>query len=674
MTILEEQHQIAFSNLTTPVWIYDTLNDKVWWANDSALKLWEAETLEELCQRDFSVDMSDAMKLLLVNYLDDFQIGHKHSQWWTLRPKGKAKKIYAHFSGIRLKGGRMAMLCEAAIDDLAMGTEFCLSSGNSMASLYNTDMRLQSCNQTFRELYGEQIDKFSQLFSDQNSADKLIRQLDHISLLESELELPTPNGLQWYRLEMRYIRNQGEQQILLTQQNISRRKEQELKNQHLAHYDVLTGLLNRYGLLTKLEELIQVGQPVAILYLDLDGFKLVNDNYGHSTGDQLLKKVGNRLQQVAPEALAISRLGGDEFVLVLTAPPTDNYLGQRAGQIINQLSDSYTLKGLHDIRLSASIGIASFPNDSDTVESLLMHADTAMYHAKDSGRKTFAHFTPSMAVKVQRKHEIKQQLQHGLERNEFSLRYQPVIDIRNNQLVGFEALLRWHNASLGPVGPEEFIPIAEETGVINSLGAWILNEACCQVGSWRRKYCFDFNLSVNLSTIQLHDTNFIPIINSALKQSGLPVEKLVLEITETKLMHNIDEAAQLLVEATLLGLHIAIDDFGTGYSSLSYLHKLPITCLKIDRSFISDINQGSLPIIRTTMALTEQLGMKTIAEGVEDMDQLEQLRELNCIFVQGYLFSQPMYAGELEAVKFRLDTPAGEIRARSLAPELTTIR
>jgi diguanylate cyclase (GGDEF)-like protein len=380
-------------------------------------------------------------------------------------------------------------------------------------------------------------------------------------------------------------------------------------------------------------------------HLDLDQFKAVNDTFGHHSGDVLLKIVADRLRALVRETDTIARTGGDEFVIVQAAidDPTDaTSLAQR---IIAEITAPYDL-GDHQATIGTSIGIAVSPNDGSTPDKLLRNADLALYRAKGDGRGTFRFFEPAMDDQMQARRILEQDLRKALGCGEFELYYQPVVNLESNEISGFEALIRWNHPKSGLISPATFIPLAEEIGFIVPLGEWVIREACLTASRWPEH----LHVAVNISAAQFRHPGLMQVIVSALATSGLQPARLELEITESVLLQDTDTTLALLHQLRSLGIRIAMDDFGTGYSSLTYLQCFPFDKIKIDRSFVKDIteNVGSLNIVRAVAALASGLGMAATAEGVETREQLERITQEGCTEMQGYFFSRPLPARDVE--------------------------
>ena len=445
-----------------------------------------------------------------------------------------------------------------------------------------------------------------------------------------------------------------------THEDITEQRQAEIKIEHMAHHDALTDLANRVLLSQRLEQALHrfgSDKMIAVHHLDLDQFKAVNDTFGHLSGDQLLKIVAGRLRALARESDTIARTGGDEFVIVqapITDPTDATSLAQR---IIAEISAPYDLDD-HQATIGTSIGIAVSPNDGSTPDKLLRNADLALYRAKGDGRGTFRFFEPAMDEQMQARRVMEQDLRKALGCGEFELYYQPVVNLESSEISGFEALIRWNHPKSGLVSPATFIPLAEEIGFIVPLGEWVIREACLTASRWPDH----LHVAVNISAAQFRHPGLMQVIVGALAASGLQPARLEIEITESVLLQDTDATLALLHQLRALGIRIAMDDFGTGYSSLTYLQCFPFDKIKIDRSFVKDIteNVGSLNIVRAVAALASGMGMAATAEGVETREQLERITQEGCTEMQGYFFSRPLPARDIERLFMSRRRPEGE--------------
>ena len=441
---------------------------------------------------------------------------------------------------------------------------------------------------------------------------------------------------------------------LIKSQDASRKRAEE-RLSYLAHHDALTNLPNRMLFIDRLGQALSRApwhkRLAAVLFLDLDHFKRINDTLGHTMGDLLLKEVAKRLAQCSRQGDTVARMGGDEFTIILADIAHAQDVPKVAQKIIDIFSKRFVV-GDHEIFITTSVGISLYPDDGEDPEALLKNADAAMYRAKEIGRNTYQYFSIDMNTKASERLALETDLRHALEREEFLVHYQPQVDLNTGQIIGMEALVRWQHPDLGLVPPAKFIPLAEDTGLIAPIGEWVLRTACAQNKAWQTAGLPPIRVGVNLSARQFQCQNLVEMIVRILKETGLDPTYLELELTESVLMQNTEAIIATLCELDAMGINISIDDFGTGYSSLSYLKRFPINRLKIDQSFVRDIttDPDDAAIVTAIITLAHSLKLKVIAEAVETEEQLAFLRSLNCDEMQGYLFSRPLPMDE--ATKF----------------------
>lgn len=428
--------------------------------------------------------------------------------------------------------------------------------------------------------------------------------------------------------------------------DITEQKKAEREIYRLAHYDQLTGKPNRFLLRDRLHQNIaqgdREGHKVAVLFLDLDRFKWVNDTLGHHAGDKLLKVVAERLEGCVREVDTVARIGGDEFVVVLYGITSSESAATFARRFIEQLSRPSRIEG-REIINTASIGISIYPDDGQDVDSLLRKADTAMYAAKEFGCGTFQFFSSDMAERAKEKLTIGNSLRQALYGEDITLNYQPQVDLQQNRITGFEALLRWNSPTLGQVSPTRFIPVAEETGLILPLGEWVLRTACAQAVAWRKAGMPPLRMAVNISARQFARPDFIDMVESILAETGFDPRCLEIELTESTVMSHMQDAIATLTDLKVRNINLAIDDFGTGFSSLVYLKDFPFDRIKIAQEFVRDLSMtpDNKAIVAAIIAMSKTLNLHVIAEGVEKLDQLKFLQEQRCQEVQGFYFSRP---------------------------------
>ncbi len=521
--------------------------------------------------------------------------------------------------------------------------------------MLDEQFRLTDSNSAFHEMTGlsrEQLqgqNLLERLWSPLNPPglkEDLFQHLEAMQRWQGECITSTgPDRRLWLGITVTPVEDHhGTRHYLLAMENITERKAYEEQLIHQANYDDLTGLPNRVLGMDRLARAIQRdqrrGNKTVLMFLDLDHFKAINDTLGHRTGDRLLIEAAGRLTACIREEDTVARLGGDEFLVILSGAHDPATMEAVANKILQQLEQPFYLDG-RELRVGVSIGIAVAPDDSADPETLLRFADTAMYQAKQEGRHRFHYYTPAMNRAAFERLRIDQALHKALEADEFSLYMQPIVQARNGTIAGAEALIRWSAGELGPISPDTFIPIAEENGLIVPIGRWVLFRACHQAMAWKHNGF----VSINVAYQQFRDSQFISDVREALEITGLPAERLHLEITERVLMLDEERLAQQIQALHKLGVRFSIDDFGTGYSSLSYLCRFPCHTLKIDRSFVQTINQGKRDanaVIKAIINMGHALGLEIVAEGVENDTQVQFLRQYGCDLLQGYLYARPM--------------------------------
>ncbi|MDB5924374.1 MAG: hypothetical protein JWN13_3310 [Betaproteobacteria bacterium] len=435
------------------------------------------------------------------------------------------------------------------------------------------------------------------------------------------------------------------------QYSIERKRYQE-ELEHHANYDALTGLPNRNLLHDRLKQAVFAQRnvhPVAVVFLDLDHFKIINEGLGHSQGDKLLATIAERLHATVRDGDTVARLGGDEFVLILNDQTKEDVIFRAMQRILGKVSEPMTI-GDQELCITCSAGVSIYPQDGADVDTLLKNADAAMYRAKERGRNTFQFYTSEMNALVNERLALEHSLRRALERNELLLHYQPKVELATGRIVGAEALVRWQHPQWGLVFPDRFIPIAEETGLIVPIGEWVLRQACMQNRTWHDAGLAPVTVSVNVSARQFTQENFVNTVRQILSETGLNPRHLEMELTESMVMHDVEAAIAILQGLKSLGVRLSVDDFGTGHSSLSYLRRLPIDTLKIDKSFVNRIgakNDGDDGLLaQAIISLGHTLKLRVVAEGVETEAQLKFLTAHRCDEVQGYYFSKPIPAAE----------------------------
>jgi diguanylate cyclase (GGDEF)-like protein len=477
---------------------------------------------------------------------------------------------------------------------------------------------------------------------------------DFQEFFRHEFTVPSMHEKKWYCAEITRFRHEGAVHIVVNHRDITTFKQAEREIEWLAYHDTLTGLPNRHLFDDRLEQSLAKADRnngnVALLFFDLDSFKAINDTLGHSCGDMLLKAVAERLAHRIRKSDTLARYGGDEFVVILNDYDEHSHVATVTRAMLDTLCHPFTIDG-EDLFISASVGIAHYPTDSARAGELLNNADIAMYHAKKRGGNSFLAYQPEMNRKTYRRLKWETALRRALENQELSLNYQPYLDITTGRLAGMEALLRWQHPGVGAVAPAQFIPVAEETGLIIPIGEWVLHNACRQARSLHDLGFEDIRIAVNVSGRQFLHYDLADLVASVLAENNIPPGSLELEITESTIMENSQPTIRTLKKLKSMGVFLTLDDFGTGYSSLSYLKRFPIDKIKIDRSFIRDIpvDKESMALTRAIIAMAHSLNLDVTAEGVENAEQLNFVISHGCTTVQGYHISHPLTVPDMLA-------------------------
>ncbi len=523
-----------------------------------------------------------------------------------------------------------------------------LSVNRALARMHNYDSPEQ--------LMAEVSNVESQLFADPCAMKQLASTLERDREVHSlEMEVRSKLGeKKWLSVNVRAV-SDAEGRVVLhegTVENITERKLAEQRVQFLAYYDALTELPNRALLrdriLVALASARRHSEKIALLFLDLDHFKTINDSLGHSVGDLLLQEVAGRLKKMTREPDTVARLGGDEFLVLMTAVNETAEAVRAAERIVNSMADEFVIQG-HALHVSCSVGISIFPNNGDDIEALFKNADLAMYSAKEHGRNAVRLFTREMNIQAMERMTLERSLRMAVDRNELFLVYQPQEDLATCNIIGREALLRWRHPKLGLVPPQKFIPIAESSGLVVPIGEWVLRTACAQARLWQNEGLPAIPVAVNISAVQFRRASFLPLVKTVLRDTGLAPQYLELELTESLILSNTNVMLAMLHELKDMGVKLSIDDFGTGYSSLSYLKQFPVYKLKIDGSFVRDVNVDleNAAIVSSILTMARHLGLKVVAECVENGEQASFLRAHQCDEIQGYYFSEPLPADAL---------------------------
>lgn len=543
---------------------------------------------------------------------------------------------------------RLEML-KVAVDNLPIGITFSDVDG---VIIYSNPAEARMHGYEVSELIGKEARKFS---TSDRSRPITAEQLKELGVWRRESVNVRRNGEEFAaQLTSISVRDDDARYlgIITTCEDISYRKAAEKKIHQLAYYDIVTGLPNRGMFLERLHQSLAQAQrdrdKVNLIFLDLDNFKDVNDTQGHDVGDKLLRSVAERLAACMRESDVLARLGGDEFVVVCPSVVTQDSVATVVQRIMAIFVDPFEIDGLQ-LYTSASIGISVYPDDSQDASTLFRCADTAMYQAKNDGRAQFRFFSAELNQKIAQRVALENSLRKGLERQEFFLHYQPLWDVKTSSMAGVEVLLRWQSSDYGLMLPSTFISLLEDSGLINSVGEWVLRTACTQLRKWNSLEQHVLKMAVNVSGKQLKHPKFLEMLTSIIQETGIDAKNLELEFTESVIMDNVENTVEIFHQLKEMGIQLSIDDFGTGYSSLNYLKHFPVDRIKIDRSFVTDVdhNQSDAAIIEAIISMAQSLSLRVVAEGVENSDQLHSLTRLGCDEVQGFYLAMPMHAESL---------------------------
>ena len=648
----------ALNLVAQPVWVFDIDHRRVHWANTAALRVWDAATLDDLCARDMGRDMSASVARRLAQYQQDFIAhGASFNEQWTLYPGGTPVSLNVTFSAHRLADGRMAMLCEARE---AVATE--PESLRSVEALLHTAVMISLHGQDGRALYRNPAARASVRDLGERLEDRIVDAPAHAALIATlardgsatqTLAVHTPQGERWHEISVRRCRDAvtGQDAVLVSEADVSMLKRTEARAQFLALHDPLTGLPNRSHVMQRFAEAVDrvraAGHEAALMFIDLDHFKNVNDTHGHAAGDGLLVEVARRLRAAVRGSDLVARLGGDEFMVLMVSADIRREVEHVRERLMAAVAEPVLIHG-HAVRVTASLGVSLFPRDGGDFETLLRHADLAMYTAKDGGRNGLAFYDAGMSDALLSRTALESELRQAFERQELEVFYQPIIDVASQRIVGAEALARWRHPTRGLVPPDVFIPVCESTGLIGPLGRFVFANAARQQTAWAAAG-HPLRVSINLSAHQLRQRELLTDLQQALHAAGTDPRCVQLEITESMLLGP-DEAMLAVLQAIqATGMSIALDDFGTGYSNLAYLQRFPIKTLKIDKTFVQSLD-ANRPLAELIVAMCRLMKLGVVAEGVETVEQLAWVHAHGIEQCQGYLFARPLPAAEFSAL------------------------
>ncbi len=639
----------VIGKLQQPVWIYDFDNTSVHWANAAGLVVWQAESLEDLQSRDFGKDMTETVANRLLQYRSDFLRDEEiqFREMWTLYPNGEPQNMKVVFSSVFLQDGRMAMLCEALsesqLDNDALRSAEALLHTSVMITLYAATGEPLYRNPAARTAARTYNESLTSHFVTDAVSDLLLNATEQeVSTVAS---VKTSDGIAWHDITARRCLDSvtGDHAWLISEVDVSRLKATEEHAQFLAEHDTLTSLPNRnyvsMEFKNRLEKILAAKQKAALIFIDLDHFKDVNDTLGHDAGDQLLIAVADRLKKLVRNVDAVARLGGDEF-LIFISPVTDEATVEDVVKRIQAELPKPIVLQSREISVTPSIGISLCPENGRNINDLMRHADLAMYHAKDNGRNNYSFFSENLSEAVESRITLESELTTALEESQFITHFQPRVSINGDTITGAEALVRWEHPEKGLISPGTFIPACEASGLIAELGKYVLRDAVIAQVEWEKKG-YDIRISVNLSPLQFGEDTLVSDLVDIVKSNHGKPELIELEITESVLLGHDQTTIEKLHALVTHGFRIAIDDFGTGYSNLAYLHRYPIDCLKIDRSFIMQIDSVR-PIVELIVSMARLFELDVVAEGVETQEQLHALQNFDCQEYQGFLFAKAM--------------------------------
>ena len=648
----EIRSRTTFLNqLRTAFWIFDVDHTRIIRANEAALEFWQAKNEDDILGRDLGANVPVAVRERDIQYRSDFeQYDAVYDMSSTFYPNGMPKTISIRTRGIVLASGRTAIFCEALAEvetepenqrsiDAILHTSV-------MISLFDNDGRELFANPASRRVFSGVDRSLYGYFARRKDVDKIMSQLSQSGEAKGVFAIQVASEIRWHDVTARYCHDvvTGVEAIQITQIDVTELKNARDQARYLSTRDPLTGLYNRHFVQTELGAFLRQRedfQKGAILhFIDLDRFKQINDTLGHEAGDAILEVVAHRLRSETGPGAKIARLGGDEFLVLTKSSAEFHDLSER---LLQRLNEPAAVLG-HHLQLSASIGVSLFPQDGKSIDELMRHADMALYHAKEHGRARVHAFSPALAQAAHDRLTLEREMRNGLENREFELYFQPRFETQSGRVVSAEALVRWQHPIRGELSPAIFIDLAEETGLIEPLGLEVFRLAAAQIANWQ-SLGIDIGVSVNVSRRQL-DSNFVDLTEEILAVAGVKADRVELEVTESALASDAKRCVAGLTRLAARGHGISIDDFGTGYSNLGRITELPISAIKIDRSFTQMLPAGDA-LVRMILDLAGHLGCRVVAEGVETRAQMDWLKKHKCHELQGFLLGRPKPAIEL---------------------------
>lgn len=637
----------AMRRLHTPIWVYDFDAGRIVLANAAACEFWKARTEADLCARDMGKDMSPAVKERLTQYKEQFRDGtQSFREIWTVYPEDQPKHALIWFSGYTLPDGRVAMLCEAMQRD-----EYPTESLRSVEALLHADIKVLLfalngkplfLNPAARMTFEDNFENFRDLFIDEADHTLMMFELDRLQQYREIARVATAQGPRWHDLSAKLSKDAvtGDPAILVTTNDVSALKDARDHARYLAERDQLTGAFNRFFLHRYLERLsTQQSTRSGVIYFDLDRFKGINDNFGHEAGDTVLKAVVERCHNALGDDGVLTRLGGDEFVVVFAQLDDIEDLSRRTLELQQAVSQPVEHAGT-SLAVSISAGASLYNPRAQSYQDVQREADLALYEAKKGGRNRFVVFGAELRAQFERRKDFERELRAAIAQRELTYFFQPRVDLRSNEVVCVEALLRWEHPRHGVLGPDDFLKLIEEAGLTEDLGRMTLDEAIGQVNALRHAG-IDIAVAVNIHASLLLSDRFLKDLRAVSRRADFVADRVGLEVSEVALIGDIGPIAKRLHEIRALGFGVVIDDFGAGYSNLVSMTGLPLNALKIDRSYLERL-PSSAPMIDMIIHLASEIGVVAVAEGVETETQMQWLKERSCDQGQGYLMSPPV--------------------------------